>query len=662
MVTEALRGEAWAKAQIERDQPIRFPADWPEADRSISGAFVLDALIDARWAKLPDGFVLANAVVTTPVDRRYVQVPGELTFEDCTFTADVSLPYAKFERRVRFQGGVFAAGLKLNYSHAADLEFGESAARGSTVFQGPVDFRGTEIGGQLDCTKAQFLCEEYVVNFNTCKVGNLARFKEATFQGPVDFMGAEIGGELSCPKVQFLSREGEANFNGCKVTGHARFVEATFQGPADFGSAKIGGQLMCVKAQFRSQDGRVNFNGCTVTALAQFTEATFEGPVDFGGAEIGDQLICTNAQFRSPDREVIFNGCKVTALAQFTEASFDGPVDFGGAEIGSQLRCGKAQFLSLESKANFNNCRVGDTAFFEEAIFRGPVSFSGAKIGGQLVCIKTQFLSKRLETSFYNCQVKEAAFFQEAIFLGPVQLNFCKFSALWLAGAHFGGYLNLSHTSITGTLYMFTPGITLSEGATIEFPSFANLQGLVYDSTDLELRNAWRVWAGLRRSPDSYEPGPFFTLERSFRRAGQDDLADRVHYAMRRAEARHLWGLRRFDQVVWNWFLRGAVGYGVYGYRLILWALGLLGASYLGISWAQTQGTRFIQAAKGEATLPFSPFLYMVNLLLFNVGSLEKQYQPVGTWAFVEVAMRLCAWILVPMAIAQLAGLIKKKE
>ncbi len=106
MDAEEVRGEAWAKAQIEREQPIRFPADWPEADRSLSGAFVLDAILDARWAKVPEGFVLANAVVTTPVERRYAHVQGELTFEDCTFTAEVRLPYATLERRVRFLGGV----------------------------------------------------------------------------------------------------------------------------------------------------------------------------------------------------------------------------------------------------------------------------------------------------------------------------------------------------------------------------------------------------------------------------------------------------------------------------------------------------------------------------------------------------------------------------
>jgi len=615
MEAERLRGEAWAKDQIERDQPIRFPADWPEADRSVSGAFVLDAIVDARWAKVPEGFLLAHAVVTTPVERRYAHVQGELTFEDCTFAGDVRLPYAKFERRVRFLGGAFAACFDLYCGHTADLEFGGSVEHRPTIFRGQVNFPAAEIGGQLNCDKARFLSEKGTANFNACKVRGTAFFREAAFHGPVNLVGAEIGRQLVCGKTQFLSEEWTANFSICTVRGTAFFEEATFHGPVDFSGAEIGGDLRCDKTQFRSEIGTANFNGCKISGLARFEEATFHGPVNFVGAEIGRQLNCDKAQFLSAEGEADFNGCTVKGTAFFREAAFHGPVDFATTEIGINLRCEKAQFCSKNEAAKFNGFKVSGEASFEGATFHGPV-----------------------------------------------KLSFCKLSSMWLADAQFANSLDLSNTSIAGTLSVCYPktGVKERVKSDIKLPPAADLRGMTYDRTDLESGDNWKAWISLRRNPDSYDAGPFFTLERSFRRAGRDDVADKIHYEMRRVEARQLWRLRRFDKVLWNWFLRGAVGYGVYGYRLIVWAVALLAASYLAIRWAH--GADFIKAAKGEPALPFSPFLYMVNLLLFNVTSLGKQYQPVGAWAFAEVAVRLLGWILVPLALAQLAGLVKKKE
>ena len=624
------RSEAWAKAQIEQDQPIRFPADWPDADRSLSGAFVLNAILDARWAEVPEGFVLANSVVTTLIDRRYAHVQSELTFEDCTFVGAVKLPYGHLERRVRFRGCTFAADFDMNSCHATELWFGESEQHGQTVFHAAVDLNMAELDGHLLCSKAQLLSQECEASFNGCKVAGVALFTQAIFQGPADFMGAEIGGQLNCTETQFLSQKGKASFNGCKVAGMALFSQAIFQGPVDFDGAKIGGQLDCAKARFISQETETTFNGCKVGGLARFTEAIFQGPVDFGSADIGGQLLCTEAQFLNQKGKASFNGCKVSGLARFNEAIFQGPVDFRGAEIGGQLNCSKAQFLNKEGEANFNGCTVKGTTFF-----------------------------------------------QEAIFWGRVNLSVCKLSVLRLAGARFARFLDFSHTAIAGALYVFSPTPDFSERSKLDttLPPSADLRALTYDRTDLDLGEDWTAWIGLRRSPDSYDPGPHFTLERSFRRAGREDLADKVHYAMRQAEAEQLRRQRRFDKLLWNWFLRWTVGYGVYGYRLIIWALGLLGVSYAAIRWAHA--ARFIQAVKSEAALPsapylyatkaesaldFSPFLYMVNLLLFNVASLEKQYQPMGWWIFVETAMRLCAWILVPLAIAQLAGFVKKKE
>ena len=91
-----LSSEAWAKERLELAQPIEFPKEWPEVDRRISGEFLVEALLDSKWAKVPTGFIVVNTIIVTPLERRYAQVDGEICFEECVFEAGVELPYANW--------------------------------------------------------------------------------------------------------------------------------------------------------------------------------------------------------------------------------------------------------------------------------------------------------------------------------------------------------------------------------------------------------------------------------------------------------------------------------------------------------------------------------------------------------------------------------------
>ena len=103
------RSEPWARKQRDAGLPVSFPADWSDEDRSVSGEFVLELLLDLESVDI----VLANAIVVTPVEHRYARITGELRFDNCRFEKQVSLPLANFERRARFRGCVFNGDLDL---------------------------------------------------------------------------------------------------------------------------------------------------------------------------------------------------------------------------------------------------------------------------------------------------------------------------------------------------------------------------------------------------------------------------------------------------------------------------------------------------------------------------------------------------------------------
>ena len=467
-----LSSEAWAKERLELAQPIEFPKEWPEVDRRISGEFLVEALLDSKWAKVPTGFIVVNTIIVTPLERRYAQVDGEICFEECVFEAGVELPYANFKRRVRFLGCTFKGTLNVQTCRVPDLDFGESRAGIPTVFHSDANFVTSEITGQLFCHKAQF-----------------------------------------------LSKEGVVTFNSAKISGSAFFQECLFQGTADFGHAEIGRNLACQDAKF-----------------------------------LGDHV------------NVVFNSLKVSGNAFFDRATLEGLVDLG-----------------------------------------------------------------------------------DCTFLRNVSL----------IGARFSQSLNFSNTSIAGTLYVFTTTSSGGNESTLEtkLPPIADLRGLTYGRTDLEYENRWRTWLSLRRHEDSYDPAPYRTLEEYFHQAGRDDLADEVHYEMRKAEGQALWRQGRLDKWSVNCLLRWTVGYGVYGWRLFVWTGVVLLPAWLFFV------VTLKQAIEPDKPVSLLSLIYTMDVFLpVNLNQEELYTRPGPVFAIVKFVTKLWGWVIVPLAMAQLAGFLKKKR
>lgn len=185
---------------------------------------------------------------------------------------------------------------------------------------------------------------------------------------------------------------------------------------------------------------------------------------------------------------------------------------------------------------------------------------------------------------------------------------------------------------------------------------------MTYDRTDLGSEERWRRWIDLRREGGDYDPGPYLVLEQSFRRAGRDDLGDQVHFEMRRSEEQFLKQRKRVGKYILHCLWRWSVGYGVGGQRLFYLISAVFASTYFFVYNTHRQG--FFQPGEKPDPNPFSPFWYALDLLLPGV-SLDYQEHWQATGEAISIFSRaviLVGWILVPLAVAQLAGLLKKKE
>lgn len=589
--------------------------------------------------------------------------------EKPVFFSHAKIEGSAFFRHVHFHGLAYFDGIEVDGQlsckgvrcleenspvHFTAMRIGREAFFNDAIFLSCIEFGGAKVGHQIVFTKAQLLNEKEAGNFDGVQVGGEAIFGEALCQGTMNFRGADISGRFIGSKAQFTSRTGSVIFNGARLRRGAFFQGTTFQGSADFTRAEIGVNLECQGVKFANPESQVAFNGITIGGSGYFQDAVFEGAVSFTCSGVGGQLVFDRSQFHCKEEVAGFNGVSIKGGVFFEKVVFWGGLDFTGATIGSALEFQQAQFLSEKKEISFNGVMVTGNAVFVEAVFHGPVHFEASIIHNRFICERAKFLSAQAPANFIGLKVGGIALLGTSIFQGPVELRHCRFAdGLSITGTKFSGFLNFSNTSVLGPLYVFS--FTKSDGEMVFFntqlPPQADLRGLTYERTDLEYYNRWKDWLRLRRTSNSYDPNPYLTLEHSFRLAGRNDIADRVHFSMRLAESEALWGQRRFGKwlgyVIWRFF----VGYGVSGWRLLLWMIPL-------------PTLLFIHCRLSEPSLNPLWVLYHTLDVFLPIDLGQKQYcnlEDLGGHTL-RFMTELWGWLIIPAMLAYLGGFLKKKE
>jgi hypothetical protein len=108
---------------------------------------------------------------------------------------------------------------------------------------GEVRLHGAKIGGNLECSKGNFInAGGYALNGNRMTVAGTAFLKDGfAATGEVRLLGAQIGGNLDCSKGSFTNATGVAlEADGMTVADGVFLRRAVIEGAIDFTTARIG--------------------------------------------------------------------------------------------------------------------------------------------------------------------------------------------------------------------------------------------------------------------------------------------------------------------------------------------------------------------------------------------------------------------------------------
>jgi hypothetical protein len=233
------------------------------------------------------------------------------------------------------------------------------------TFGGVADFGSARIGSTAMFTGAVFKRQ---ASFNGAQIEGVAFFNPATFVREANFVSARIGSNAQFTEAVFKQ---QAIFNSAQIKGAAFFKSATFEGDADFISARIGGTADFTGAEFKQQ---AIFNRTQIEESAFFNPATFKGEANFVSARIGSNAVFTRATFK---QQAIFNRTQIEGGALFNPATFEGEANFGSARIGSNAVFNGAEF---KQQAYFNSAQIERESHFEKTIFDNDVSFQDTSL------------------------------------------------------------------------------------------------------------------------------------------------------------------------------------------------------------------------------------------------------------------------------------------
>jgi hypothetical protein len=389
------RGQAWAQAQLDQGNPIMFPDEWTEGERTLGGDFVAKAVLGwpAKAALQP--FTLGNAIVDGPLDLQGAGVEAELIFEHCRFRHAVLAREATFSRRVRFsQHCVFDDAVIFDSCTARHLWFtrelelaGEPIKEPGATFRAQVSFVASRILGSLCFDGARFLGPE-TFSLNGASVSASVFMQSAEFYGPVVFTALQIDLGLFGARAKFNDWGALADFSSMKIKLHALLEDAVFLGPATFELSEIDGNFSLARSRFFDSDSATIFANMRIGKLADMRGATFWGAVNFYQADIGGSLRCDDMTFLETGQTLYGSALKVKGETSLINATIHGPAEFGGMAADGRLYCDGATFLSYVS---FTGARFASHISAANAQFKALADFSHLEVGGDLLFPSTSF-------------------------------------------------------------------------------------------------------------------------------------------------------------------------------------------------------------------------------------------------------------------------------
>jgi hypothetical protein len=691
--------------------------DAKEIEEAIKGGKIVEiinAVIDGQFIlrdiNVESEITIERTTIRGFVDWSYSTFKRVLSLENSIFKNDAIFTETILEKDIFLPGATFQGKAVFSdlsaignfYSRSTTFEkealfsraiFEKRIDFGQNIFNGEANFEGVRIGGDAEFTQTEF---KQQARFNFTQIdGNAlfygARFKQldiyytqiegvagfnsVIFEDEANFVCARIGGIAEFVDTKFKQ---QARFNNARIDGAALFDSAIFEGEADFGHARIGGITEFDGARFRRRasfngartegalfnsaifEDEANFVSIKIDANAEFIKTEFKQEASFNGARIGGFAGFNEAQFKWAS----FNTVQIELAALFNSAIFEGEADFWGAEIGANAEFAGARF---EQQAIFNGAQIkGDIYFmgttvanvyFQNTSFRtayfGEYLFSWDEVPGNDSVRLVEFLKQEFDISWVETakieKIDDVRTIRVADEKNYLSLGLNNEKTKVNLKIDDGRSAEFIAKSENGKLNIYF------EDFGKQFHGKIDLRGCSYNRIQ-----PIHIWEQLMDRLDPYDRQPFTQLEETFRRSGLDELANDVYHKRKRLES----GQKTYKKNLGAWmmdrFLWRLTGYGVRLKQLLLFIIPLLiigtfiftleGAVEPAIKspwdafWVSFSTFLPVEIPSGAAWKPTSDVIQLLGIKFTTFATILK----------------LAGWILVPVGVAGISGLLKR--
>ncbi|MFQ5605957.1 MAG: pentapeptide repeat-containing protein, partial [bacterium] len=407
-----------------------------------------------------------------------------------------------------------------------------------------------------------------------------------------------------------------------------------------------------IQANFRANKTKFRndafFVGTSIAQNAEFDSATFSQKIHFDKAAIGGNFSAKNALFAYQYGTLYFTKLHVGEDASFDGAQFASQADFQDADIKGRLDFKYTRFDSnlLLNDASFKNFTFNG---MDSTVSRIPrIDLSRTLINRDFTLEKVQVeqllarhLSVKGQTSLKEVRVHKADFLlSEFQTLRMSEVRWPKTASQFeLAG------MSYNHIGY--------------ENDVDENPQIADKNGLVGGRVESKFSSEDSLISMVKQS--RFSPGTHNTLETYFRNEGNKQYADKIFVAQKRRERQNYQAWISLDWWL-STILWAIAGYGRYPQLALLWsALFVTIGCYF---FRDQDGMKLQRPDRHQPDqFKYNPFWYSLDLFVPVIDlKAASIWQPKSERWFVRHYMRLhsvLGWLLIPIGLAALSGLIK---
>jgi len=396
------------------------------------------------------------------------------------------------------------------------------------------------------------------------------------------------------------------------------------------------------------------------------TGAIIDGPIDLRGLEINSDVVLEHCRFED---KIDLAGSHFHKALRLNQSTFNGMLVLDDARIEGPFEAKGAHFIN---GAYFKEIRCNSGVSFKP-VREPPTENDQRTRFDDEVCLDDARIELNFEAQF--AQFKAATEISGAKFASNLLLDDATFSgSVWFDGSSVFNNFSVERITVTGSVQMRSASFGVLNVSGMRWPTSAdkiNISGMTYGQVYAGKQDVdtWHYlksrFASFPYSVDNYEH-----LAEFFLKQGRPELADDVFIEQKAQERKQVFwrgivspesAMSQIESAIrwtWSWVLDVLVGYGRHPWQAI-------GPCAIVIFIGCKVFRREVMEPQKpmDSSRGYSPFWYSLNLFLPVVDLQSKGvWKPKQEFTFARNYLRvhvLLGWILVPIIVAALSGIIK---